>query len=210
MRRIRLFELVVGCMLLATLETSAVTIGFTSLAGSNRDSYTGHAEAGFTVTPDFGSFYEAHFFGDPIPSIFLGPVGSPTTGTVGVVNNVTGLFTFDSVDLSSNTSDTGTFTFAGWLGGINVLNGGGGFASGIASTFVTMSSPDSLQVLDLLEISLIPGADVTSMNLDNIVVHSYRETVPEAGHSAVLLGLGLLGILSFGYRFHGSTSVTSV
>lgn len=195
MRKDSLFASFGVAAALTALNCSATVLEFTPLSGSNGDPYSGHVEAGFTVTPTAGDFFEAHVFGNPTPDVYLGPIGSPSPGVLEVTDNTTGYFTFERVDLVSQNGDPSDFEFIGWLGGVNVLSGSGNV--GPVGVFVTTSSPDSIQVLDLLQIVLTPSAGATSMNVDNIVVNSARAPeVPDAGHSAVLLGIGLLGLIS--------------
>ena len=171
-------------------QAATITIDFGGLAGSNGDAYTGHVEDGFTVTPflGLGSWFEAHAFGNPQPSLFAGPVGSPSQSMITVTDGG-GLFTFESVDLSCNNSAECTYILNGLVGGNTVLFTEVGIFPGV-SVFNTIFGLDNLTEIDQLDITLIPGAGATSMNLDNIVLNQADE-VPEVPEPATL---GLLGV----------------
>lgn len=186
----QIFTVVVVCLVYA-IPASAVVIDFGPLAGLNLDPYNGHVEDGFSVTPTSGSFFEARFVGSPPSSIFLGPLFAPSGGRIGVEREGTGLFTFESVDLSTSAS-LGSFSLLGWLNGSQVMRLDGGFSD--VSIFETKVSPNTTQVLDLLEIVLTPDTGVSSINIDNIVVNAANASVPDNAETLLLLVLALLAM----------------
>src|SRR5262249_49394620 len=119
---------------------------------------------------------------------------SPSTASIRVTENTTGLFTFGSVDLSSNTAPNSAYLIQGFLSNIPVLTETGTIP--VTNTFVTVASVNPSQVLDRLSIHITPAPHTTSANVDNINV---SPAVPEPG-SLVLLGIGALGLLGYGYR----------
>ncbi len=169
-------------------------IGFATLSGTNMAPYTGHTEGDFAVTPTAGSWYEAHIYGDPIPSIFDGPTNSPGFGVLQITDGA-GRFTFGSIHYSSNNGES-AYHILGFLGEdvayeeVGILT-----ASFSPFSFNTLLTANPTIPIDGLLFELTPGAGVTSINLDNIGV----ATVPEPS-AAALLALGLLlapGIGSF-------------
>lgn len=61
---------VVGLLALALGSASADVVTFNPLTGSNGDPYSGHVEAGFTITPTAGAWLKAFIFGNPVRDIF--------------------------------------------------------------------------------------------------------------------------------------------
>ena len=171
----------------------AATITFDPLSGANGDPYPGHTEGNFSVLASLNvsgnpAWFEAHQFGNPVPSIFA---GSPEVSSVSVTENTTGLFRFGSVDLSSNIAAGSTYDITGFLLGSPVLSQSG--AIGSINTFETISSVNTSTILDLLVIELTPGAGTTSMNLDNIVLEPEEGGgVPEPSTFAMMGGLIIL------------------
>lgn len=174
-------------------SASAQTITFGPLSGANGAAYSGHSEAGFTVATTGGSWFEAHVFGNPTPSIFAGPIGSPSTSSIQVTKDGGGLFDFTSVDLSPNNGPI-EYKIEGLAGGSSVFTQSGTM-SHVGFFFETLLSTSSA-LIDTLSITLVPGAGTTSMNIDNIVL-SEHPTVPEPAfvQLSALLGLGGLGLL---------------
>jgi len=171
---------------------SAITIGFDNLVGANEAPYAGSSEDGFGVTPTDGSWFEAHFFGNPVPSIFAGPIDlvSPSN-TVTVTRTGLGNFTFSSVDLACNNAPSCPFEVSGQRDGAFVLFFDGFVTGGPPFGFFTQINPLPGLVVDTLEIT-IRTTSATSINLDNIVVVEVQDA-PEPVTLA-LLGLALAGL----------------
>lgn len=164
----------------------ATVITFSPLAGPTDDPYLGHSEAGFTVTPTAGSFFQALVYGNPVPSIYDGPVGQPSTAAIQVTQGGAP-FTFNSVDYSSNNGNT-RYSIQGFHGASMAFNDTGVLAGVFGPfTFSTLAGAHTAVQIDRLLIQISPGAGVTSVNLDNINVGS---GVPEPVTFA-MLGAGL-------------------
>jgi len=186
---VRLVCSIAFAVVLASSSSFAGVIDFNTLTGANGDPFSTYTENGFTVTASSGSWFKAFVYGNPVPDIFLGPVGSPSPGTITVTEGG-GLFSFTSVDFSSNNGDT-VFHITGSLGGITQFTDTGTEANGCPSChFTTLTSTSSLKI-DTLTIALTPGGGTTSFNVDNIAYSS--GVVPEPG-SLLLFGSGVLGL----------------
>lgn len=180
----------------STASYSAV-IDFGPLVGANGDAYSGHNEDGFHVSVSSGNWSEAHAFGNPIPDIFLGPIGSPTPGTLVLSQLGGGTFTFSGFDASANTA-VGAWSFEGFLSSGSVYSLSGAMSTG----FHTYSG--AAGAIDELRITFTPGANTTSMNIDNIVVDA-ATGVPDGGNAALLLSATFGGMLFMARRrFRGS------
>jgi hypothetical protein len=182
------------CLASACGLASAVTIDFGNLLGANEAPYAGSLEDGFGVAPTDGNWFEGHFFGNPEPSIFAGPIGQVNeSNTVNVTRVGLGDFTFTSVDLACNNATSCPFEVVGQLDGNFVLFFDGLVTGGPPFGFFTQFNPFPGQVVDALDITIRTSAEApaTSMNLDNIVV--VEVSVPEPATLA-LLGLALAGL----------------
>lgn len=167
----------------------AAVIGFDSLNGANETPYAGSTEAGFTVTPTAGQFFQAQFFGNPVPSIFGGPNNSPVPGTIRVASSSNALFFFNSVDLSSNGSigSSSQYSFTGSLGGAPQYGLFGTLPS--LNSFTTIAGFFSSTAIDELFISLTPDSGTISFNIDNINVDA--APIPTPALLPGLLGMGI-------------------
>jgi hypothetical protein len=162
----------------------ATVITFINLSGLNGDPFTTYSENGFTVTKIAGSGCVGKNFGNPVPSVFGGPVcDGGTSGTFSVTGG--GTFSFNDIDLAANNGNL-SYEFLGKLGGGTVFD--------IKSTlgtdtrvFHTIAS-SNLSAIDSLTLNFITAG--TSWNFDNINVSS---NVPEPP-SWTLIGLGLAGL----------------
>jgi hypothetical protein len=194
MRKPSLFLMAVAVLVLVSAggTASATTIDFSNLVGANEDPYAGSSQNGFDVAPALGSWFEGHLFGNPEPSIFAGPIGSPTTSAI-LVSKAGGKFTFDSVDLACNNGDTCPFEIFGFLNGSPIGSFAGTVPAILGFGFVTEFNPAPATLIDALVIAIAPGTDTTSMNIDNIVVEPVAAPVPEPT-SMALMGSALVGL----------------
>lgn len=182
------------CLLATSGAAGAVVIGFDNLAGANLDSYAGSVENGFTVSASDGRWFEAHVYGNPVPSIFAGPIGgvaelsSVTVARVGLGN-----FLFTSVDVSCNLAVNCPYNIVGTLGGAPVFDLFGDIAGG--PPFGTLINPTPGLLIDFLLIELRSSTEnpASSINVDNIVVDAAGAAVPEPAILA-LLGVALAGL----------------
>ena len=176
------FSLTALAMISSSATASAATISFDNLPGGTASPLGPYEEAGFTVTPTFGNWKEAHNFGNPLPSVYVEDLRSTPFGALSVTGG--GLFTFTSVDLQAYASPVG-YEVAGWLGGNQVFSVADNQAAG---GFSTIASPSQLSI-DRLTVDVSSGG-AGSFNVDNIKV----SPVPEpATASLLVVGLGLIG-----------------
>jgi hypothetical protein len=176
------FPLVVLALSLGLNSAKGAVITFSPLPGPTDAPYGGHTEAGFTITPISGSWFQALLYGNPAPSVYDGPIGSPDTAALQVTDTVLP-FTFSSVDYSSN-NGTSTFLIEGFRGGPMVFSDAGTLAASIPPGFgfSTLSSGHPSTLIDRLVIQVTPGNGVSSINLDNINVTK----TPEPGTMLLL------------------------
>lgn len=180
-------------MLWAT-EAMAVTIGFDNLGGLNQSPFTSYTEGSYTVTPTVGRWYVAQLFGNAIPAIYAGPINNPGVSQISVTEGGN-QFTFQGVDLTSNSAGGTSYTIAGFLNGGEAFTPVTVVISSI-NTFETRLFPSlSLANVDRLTITGTPGQGVTSFNIDNIQAGAgdANGNVPEPA-PIMLLGAGLAGI----------------
>jgi hypothetical protein len=175
---------------LASAAASATTITFGGLTGANGAPVAQYSEGGFTVTTTVGQWFEGQLFGNPVPSIFAGPLlGGPANDAIAVTDSVLP-FTFSAVDLATAFANT-TYTFTGLLGGIPMF-----VQSNIVvmppQVFNTFANASSTTVIDTLLITASIGAGGTSTNIDNIVVNKVPGPVVGAGLPGLILACGAL------------------
>lgn len=189
---------VAAALLVATVAPAAVaqTITFAPLAGGNGAPYAGHVEAGYSVVPTAGNWFEAHVFGNPVPSVFGGPIGAPGAGTLRVQRGA-GLFNFVSVDLTSNSAVGTTYSITGLLGLVPQFVDAGVINNINTWNTILASAPGA--DIDELFITLTPGGGVTSYNVDNIVLRPVGPAIVPEPASVALVATGLL-TLGVGFR----------
>jgi hypothetical protein len=176
--------------MLASAAASATTITFSGLAGANGTPVATYTEGGFTATNTIGQFFEGQEFGNPVPSLFAGPVeGGPVNNALAVTNGG-GLFFFDSVDLAANNGDV-NFTFTGFLGGVQQYAVSGVELGRFGPFgFDPIINPNATIAIDDLRIALnILG---TSGNVDNIALNPIPGPIAGAGLPGLILATGVL------------------
>jgi hypothetical protein len=178
-------------------EAMAVTIGFDSLSGSNQSPFTSfYMEDGYKVTPTGGNWFVAKVFGNAIPAIYAGPINTPGVSQITVTEGGA-QFTFQGIDLTSNSAIGTSYVIQGFLGGL-----GGTLV--FSPPPIVISSINTFEPrlfasgsVDLLTITGNPGQGlgVTSFNIDNIRVGAgdVNGNLPEPA-PIMLLGAGLAGI----------------
>jgi len=164
-------------------------ISFAPLTGPDGATYLGHTEGDFAVTPTAGAWFQGLSYGNPIPSIYDGPINSPGTAVLQVTDSV-GLFTLNSLHYSSNNGNS-FYDIQGYLGATLAYHETGTLSGSFDPfSFNTLTTAHPNDPIDGLFIALIPGFGVSSINLDNIGV----TTVPEPG-SLLLLAAGLAALV---------------
>lgn len=177
--------LATAALLTATATASATVITFDNLPGNNGDPFTSYVESGFTVTKDSGSGCVGKSFGNPLPSVFGGPVCD--NGSLGVFSVTgSGLFSFDSIDLAANNGAL-NYLIEGLVGTTLMFSNANSLA-GPTAVFSTINS-SSNAAIDTLRLTFRTAG--TSFNMDNIVLSGGNQ-VPEP--NAALLALLALGV----------------
>jgi hypothetical protein len=171
--------------------TSATTIDFNTLSGSNLTPLTTYSENGFTVTNVQG-FEDVQGFGNPAPSIGLPGVenGQSGIGSFTVTQTGGGDFSLTSFDLLEEAPNGVSYTIKGSLNGSAVYT-----VNGLDGTlaFTTLNPAESNVEINSALFSFVnPGA---SLVVDNIVVTG----VPEPSTWAMMI-LGFCGIGFMAYR----------
>jgi hypothetical protein len=176
---------------------SATTITFSGLVGANGSPFATYTEGGFTVTPTVGSWFQAQFFGNPIPSIVAGGVfGGPAVDSISVTDGGKP-FTFSSLDFAPSPDNNVDFTFTGTLGGAPVFN-----ITGVLTppqVFATKLSGVAGDVIDdlIVGVTILNNTANDSVNIDNIVVAAAAVATPEP----MTLGLLATGLALFGLAY---------
>ena len=165
-------------VVLTLVQLAAASLTFDPLQGDNGTDYFGHNEAGFLVDVVDGLFYEAQFFGNPTPSIFGVGVSS-----LRITRAASLLFTFTSLDVSSNVFAGADFELVGTLQNQELFR----LMERVMqpSTFTGIMNPQAQVQIDELLIFVSPN-DATSFNVDNI----HASAIPEPS-SVLLLSAGV-------------------
>jgi len=153
-------------------------ITFASLSGANNSPYSGSTEGDFSVSTNTGHWFkDISVYGNPPPSIYAGPTNSPSTSVL-TISDSKGHFTFSSFDYSSNNGDS-TYDIQAFLASVLEYEESGPMTGSFGPNFgfMTQGIGNSASEIDALQITVIPGSGVTSINLDNIMV----ATIPEPG-----------------------------
>jgi hypothetical protein len=99
------------------------------------------------------------------------------------------LFTFNSLDFSSNNGDS-AYTIQGFNGAAMAFSQTGALPGTFAPfSFSTLASANPAVAIDRLLIQINPGSTVSSVNIDNI---NLGTAAPEPG-TMIMFGLGLCG-----------------
>jgi hypothetical protein len=159
-------------------------IDFGGLAGPNQDPFTTYGEDGYTIDAVSGQPEQGTAFGNAAPSIIIGPVFDPVPASLELTRDGGLLFTYTSLDLVQQNGDGSGYLFQGYLGGDLVMSQAG-VLSGLG--FQTIQNDTPTVIMDRLLLTFRPSDDVTSMNVDNIVV---AEAVPEPA-SLLAIGAGV-------------------
>ena len=168
-------------------SAGATTITFNGLVNTNFTPLVSpYVESTYTVTPTVGTWFEAHNFGNPVPSIFA----TSASATVRVQNSTISPFLFSSVDLADAGGGGATYLIEGKLGGSTMFSITDGALPG---SFLTVPNTSPLQPVDALFITLFRA--VASYNIDNIVL----QQVPEPSALAVV-GFGAIALTVFRRR----------
>jgi hypothetical protein len=151
-----------------------------------------YTEVGFTVTATQGTWVVGNLYGNPVPSIFVGPIGPPTL-SIATIEVTGGTFAFTGLDVSSNNGPS-TYSFTGFLGLAQVysLAGAAPAEPRDDAVFINLTALASgtTAVMDRLVITITPSEGVTSVNIDNIAVTPATVAVPEPA-AVALLSFGL-------------------
>ncbi|NJL47397.1 MAG: PTPA-CTERM sorting domain-containing protein [Leptolyngbyaceae cyanobacterium SM2_5_2] len=172
----------------ATAPAEAAIIGFDPLGGLNLAPYTGHVEDGFTISTLNGAWQQGQIFGDPTPSILGGPIGVPEPGVLSIIFNGNRNFFFRSVELSSNNTAGSQYRFQGFFKGSSAFDSIGSI--GIKNQFQRFDNAASGIAIDELRISVTPGLNVSSFNVDNIDV----APIPTPALLPGLIGMGVAAL----------------
>jgi hypothetical protein len=189
--RLKMFCILI-LLSIAVAPAKADTVTFSGLPGPTDAPFTSYTEGSFTVTAVGGSWFQGLLYGNPVPSIYDGPIGSPGDAIVQITDSA-GPFTFSSLDYSSNNGPS-TYDIMGLLGSTVEFDQGGNLIPSLPPSFgfTTLAGEFPSMTIDTLLIKVAPGDGVTSINLDNIVA----STVPEPS-SVTLVSLGtVLAVLA--------------
>jgi hypothetical protein len=165
-------------------------IAFSGQSGSSGAPFLVDLQDGFTTTAVSGTWLQSQGYGNPIPSIFVGPQGSPAAAVLQVVADVP--FRFLSLDYSSN-NGTSSFTVQGFSGGVLRFTQSGSLAGSFAPFgFQTLQSTSVSTEVQSVVIGITPGDGVGSVNIDNVTVVSSQVPEPSCASLVALSGLVLL------------------
>ena len=182
----------------ASADASTITIDFGGLLGPNGSAFPNpYTEDGFTVTPTVGTLQQGTIFGNPEPSLIVGPVSAPVDGTFEITAGG-GLFSWVSYDYSNN-NGSAFHEIQGYLNNVNVFTQPLDLSASPGFAFATITSLVGGLSIDRLTFVVNPSADASSVNLDNIVLETAAAPVPEPA-SLTLLGLGLAGMAGRRWR----------
>lgn len=184
-------------LLAAGSAASAQTITFDDLGLDNGAAFSSYTESGFTVDLVSGYICAAQQYGNPIPSLFGGPICTPNTNMseLRVIKNAGGSFNFFGTELAAQ-NGWSSYTFTGYLSGVSQFS----VSNNFADDFTFYDSQNSGMEIDELRISLnTVEASTTSYNIDNISLGSAPITTPEPS-TLLLLSTGLGALVYVGRR----------
>jgi len=185
----------VSIIVLGADRAYGATLTFSPQTGLNGANFVSDTELGFTVVPTTANnWFQGQMYGNPTPSIFDGPIGSPSVATIEVTRGGS-QFSFDSIDYSSNNGPS-DYTITGILDDDTVFTETGTFP-GVNPPFSFSTYfagvDDSMTPIDTLDVTVTPLAGNTSVNFDNIGLGTLVG-VPEPASASILVGMVALGL----------------
>lgn len=175
---------------LAFEPAKAAVIDFGGLPGGNGAVFTGpYVEDGYSVSAIGGTVFGGQVFGNPVPSLVVGPFfGGGVNGDIKVTFGGSA-FTLTSFDLFGF-GGTGSYLVAGTLGGNAVFSSSNSFGPGFWLTVAGLSGSIDELIIRMTSPSVSNG----SINLDNIVVNPASVPLPAALplFATILAGGGLI------------------
>src|SRR5437868_13205737 len=83
-RTLTVFTIAMFALTFSSTVTLGAVIDFSTLPGNTDDPFTTYTQNNFTVSSTTGSWFKAFVYGNPVPDIYLGPIGAVTPGSITV------------------------------------------------------------------------------------------------------------------------------